>query len=137
MNLFPTIYSNMKPIWSIDDITLDPKPGKKYWKNCHREWREEFIYFLLVDRFHDDLQRRPTKTDRSKGFGNEQQLKKICGGTIRGIINNLDWIYRSIVRHDSATKVATDSGAKFSTVPLQRWPLIPLQSTPVDYRICS
>ena len=47
------------------------------------------------------------------------------------------WIYRSIVRHDSATKVATDSGAKFSTVPLQRWPLIPLQSTPVDYRICS
>ena len=82
----------MKPIWSLDDIERVPKPGNKYWKNCHREWREEFIYFLLVDRFHDDLQRKPTKTDRSKGFGNEQQLKKICGGTIRGIINNLDYI---------------------------------------------
>lgn len=34
---------------SIKDIDLSPKPDKKYWKNCHREWREEFIYFLLVD----------------------------------------------------------------------------------------
>ena len=82
----------MKPIWSIDEIDLAPKAGKKYWKNCHREWREEFIYFLLVDRFHDDLTRHPVKAERSKGFGNEEQLKKICGGTIRGIINNLDYI---------------------------------------------
>jgi len=43
------------------------------------------------------------------------------------------WIFRSIVRHHSAAKVASDSDAKFSTVPLQRWPLIPLESTPVDY----
>jgi len=82
----------MKPTWSIDDIDVDPKPGKKYWKNCHREWREEFIYFLLVDRFHDSLTRKPVNTSRSRGFGKEDQLKKICGGTIRGIINNLDYI---------------------------------------------
>lgn len=82
----------MKTIWSIDDIDLNPKPGKKYWKNCHREWREEFIYFLLVDRFHDDLLRKPVDGKNSKGFGSEQQLKEICGGTIRGIINNLDYI---------------------------------------------
>ncbi len=82
----------MKPIWSIDDIDLAPKPGKKYWKNCHREWREEFIYFLLVDRFHDDLLRKPVEGNSTKGFGSEQQLRKICGGTIRGIINNLDYI---------------------------------------------
>ena len=41
----------MKSMW---EINLQPKPGKKYRKNCHREWREEFFYFLLVDRFHDD-----------------------------------------------------------------------------------
>ncbi len=82
----------MKPVWSIDDIDLTPKAGKKYWKNCHREWREEFIYFLLVDRFHDSQIRKPVNTSRFKGFGKEDQLKKICGGTIRGIINNLDYI---------------------------------------------
>ena len=82
----------MKQIWSVDDIDLAPKPGKKYWKNCHREWREEFIYFLLVDRFHDSLVRRPMNSNPSKGFGNGEQLKKSCGGTIRGIINNLDYI---------------------------------------------
>jgi glycosidase len=82
----------MKPIWSIEDISLAPKPEKKYWKNCHREWREEFIYFLLVDRFHDYLTRKPVNASRPKGFGNEEQLKKVCGGTIRGIINNLDYI---------------------------------------------
>lgn len=81
----------MKPIWSIEDIDLAPKPGKKYWKNCHREWREEFIYFLLIDRFHDDHIRKPKNT-HPKGFGKEEQLKKICGGSIRGIINNLDYI---------------------------------------------
>lgn len=82
----------MKQIWSIEDIDLSPKPGKKYWKNCHREWREEFIYFLLVDRFQDSLNRKPVSERRSKGFGKEEQLKKICGGSIRGIINNLDYI---------------------------------------------
>jgi alpha-amylase len=82
----------MKQTWSINDIDLAPKPGKKYWKNCHREWREEFIYFLLVDRFHDSLTRKPVSTNQQKGFGNQEQLKKICGGTIRGVINSLDYI---------------------------------------------
>lgn len=82
----------MNTLWSIDEIDLAPKPGKKYWKNCHREWREEFIYFLLVDRFHDDNFRKPSNTNNHKGFGNGEQLKNFCGGTIRGIINNLDYI---------------------------------------------
>lgn len=82
----------MNTVWSIEEIDLAPKQGKKYWKNCHREWREEFIYFLLVDRFHDDLARKPVKSNRHKGFGDGEQLKQICGGTIRGIINHLDYI---------------------------------------------
>lgn len=79
---------------SMQEINLQPKPGKKYWKNCHREWREEFIYFLLVDRFHDNHNRSANKSPgRQSGYGDADQLQKICGGTIRGIINNLDYIH--------------------------------------------
>lgn len=78
---------------SIKDIDLKPKPGKKYWSNCQREWREEFIYFLMVDRFHDSKQRRPLEfKDRHHGFGDEQELKASCGGTLRGIIHQLNYI---------------------------------------------
>lgn len=82
-----------KNLTSIDNLDLSPKPGKKYWKNCHREWREEFIYFLMVDRFHDNQNRvAPVKEDRSAGFGTSEQLKNFCGGTIKGITNHLDYI---------------------------------------------
>ncbi|WP_394772575.1 alpha-amylase family glycosyl hydrolase [Mucilaginibacter sp.] len=78
---------------SILDIDLSPKPGKEYWKNCHREWREEFIYFLLVDRFHDNNERKNAKFEvRHSGFGEGAQLSKQCGGTLRGIIDHLDYI---------------------------------------------
>ncbi len=46
---------------SITEIDLVPIPGKAYW-NTVREWREEFIYFLLIDRFHDDRNRAPVPT---------------------------------------------------------------------------
>ena len=78
---------------SIKDIDLSPKPGKQYWINCHREWREEFIYFLLVDRFHDSAQRSsPTFAHRHSGFGDKEQLVKSCGGTLQGITQHLDYI---------------------------------------------
>ena len=78
---------------SIKEINLKPKHGKSYWKNCHREWREEFIYFVLVDRFHDDKNRRPLEfQDKHSGFGDEQELQKSCGGTLRGIIQHIDYI---------------------------------------------
>jgi len=80
-------------ITSIKDINLSAKPGKTYWKNGVREWREEFIYFLLVDRFHDDLERSAqTGTGRICGFGSEQQLQHICGGTLKGITKHMDYI---------------------------------------------
>lgn len=79
---------------SIQEIDLKPKAGKNYWKNCHREWREEFIYFLMVDRFHDNQQRSSAKTqDRHQGYGNAQELQRVCGGTLKGIINHLDYIH--------------------------------------------
>jgi glycosidase len=79
---------------SVREIDLTPKTNKRYWRNCHREWREEFIYFLLVDRFHDDQKRAPIeKQIRHRGFGKPEELQKICGGTLNGITNHLDYIY--------------------------------------------
>ncbi|CAD5265273.1 MULTISPECIES: alpha-amylase family glycosyl hydrolase [unclassified Imperialibacter] len=79
---------------SIQDIDLSPKPNKTYWANCDREWREEFIYFLLIDRFHDDHARTPSPHAKKRsGFGNADQLQTFCGGTIRGITKHLDYIH--------------------------------------------
>ena len=80
-------------IKSISKIDLSPKPGKAYWVNCHREWREEIIYFMMVDRFHDSNKRHSKNFDfRHVGFGNEDQLQKPFGGTLKGIMDNIDYI---------------------------------------------
>jgi glycosidase len=78
---------------SIHEIDLTPKGDKKYWTGCHREWREEFIYFLLIDRFHDDHNRQVgISQNRYRGFGTPDELRKICGGTLKGITRHLEYI---------------------------------------------
>jgi glycosidase len=77
---------------SISEIDLAPISGKSYFDG-EREWREEFIYFLLVDRFHDDKLRTPVNSSsRSAGSGTLGQLKKFCGGTLKGIKDHIDYI---------------------------------------------
>jgi glycosidase len=77
---------------SITEIDLAPLPGKTYW-NVDREWREEFIYFLLVDRFHDNHARMPARTpERSASHATPDQLSKFCGGTLQGVRQHLDYI---------------------------------------------
>jgi glycosidase len=79
----------MAALTSIDQIDLRPPAGKKYF-NIPREWREEFIYFLMVDRFHDDAVRHATlATSRSQGISTPDDF---YGGKIKGITNNLDYI---------------------------------------------
>ncbi len=81
------------PLFSIKDLDLSPKPGKTYWKNGHREWREEFIYFLMVDRFHDNLPRKPMLDGKLINQGvDDDLLKQSCGGTLKGITAHLDYI---------------------------------------------
>ena len=76
-------------ILSVEDIDLTPLPGKTYF-NVNREWREEFIYFLLVDRFHDGSPRAPVRqVGRSLGV---QAPDDFYGGKIKGITQNLDYI---------------------------------------------
>lgn len=75
---------------SLSEIDLNPLPGKTY-LNIEREWREEFIYFLMVDRFHDDTPRQPVlSSSRSKGVLTPDN--QFYGGKIKGITDNLDYI---------------------------------------------
>jgi glycosidase len=75
---------------SIAQLDLAPLPGKTYF-DIDREWREEFIYFLLVDRFQDDGPRTPVlQAHRSKGVHTPDNA--FYGGTIKGITRNLDYI---------------------------------------------
>ena len=77
---------------SINDIDLSPLPDKIYW-NSDREWREEFIYFLMVDRFHDSLNRQPvTGSGRSHPKVDPQRFGQVCGGTLQGVTQHLDYI---------------------------------------------
>jgi alpha-amylase len=71
------------------DLDLTPIPGKHYF-NLVREWREEFIYFLMLDRFHDDQARSPVlQPGRSNGINTPDDF---FGGKIQGITNHLDYI---------------------------------------------
>ena len=72
------------------EIDFAPLPGKPYF-NIEREWREEFIYFLMVDRFHDDTPRRPVK-QAGRSLGNQVPDNAFYGGKIKGITQNLDYI---------------------------------------------
>lgn len=73
----------------ISEIDLSPVPGKQYFSST-REWREEFIYFLLIDRFHDDQPRSPLL---QPGRGNEISTPDdFFGGKISEITINLDYI---------------------------------------------
>ena len=48
------------------------------------------MYFLLIDRFHDGKERNAISS--TVGFGDHEQLKVRCGGTIKGITKQLGYI---------------------------------------------
>ena len=75
---------------SIDDLDLTPVAGKTYF-NTDREWREEFIYFLLVDRFQDE----PGSAARDGSWRARPASRtpdSFYGGTIKGVTEHLDYI---------------------------------------------
>src|SRR5262249_48020778 len=74
---------------SVADLDLSPIPGKTYFSSP-REWREEFVYFLMVDPFHDHKPRSPALgAGRTAGIATANDF---YGGKIKGITNNLAYI---------------------------------------------
>lgn len=75
---------------SVAELDLSPPAGRSYFNGGTREWREEFIYFLMVDRFHDDTARAPAGgAGRSPGY---PATGTFYGGTLRGVTGNLDYV---------------------------------------------
>ncbi len=79
----------MPDLTSISQIDLTPLPGKQYF-SAEREWREEFVYFLMVDRFQDDAN-RPIAGGAQRSVG-IQTPNTFFGGNLKGITRNLDYI---------------------------------------------
>ena len=79
----------MPELTSVNEIDLRPLPGKQYF-SAEREWREEFVYFLLVDRFQDDTP-RPLASGAERSLG-IQTPNRFFGGNLKGITRNLDYI---------------------------------------------
>src|SRR5262245_40660745 len=74
---------------SIAELDLSPKRDHTYF-TAPREWREEFVYFVMVDRFHDATLRGPAGgPERSPGVVTPDDF---YGGNLRGITRNLDYI---------------------------------------------
>ena len=79
----------MVDLTSVKQLDLNPAPARAYF-NCEREWREEFTYFLMVDRFQDSTVRAPAGgAARSAGIPTPDDF---YGGTLQGITRNLDYI---------------------------------------------
>ena len=81
--------SPMSDPTSVAQIDLTPIPGKTYF-SIDREWRQEFIYFLMVDRFQDETGRPVAGgTGRASGVDTPDAF---FGGKIAGITKNLAYI---------------------------------------------
>lgn len=57
----------------------------------HRSWKDEIIYFLMVDRFHDGAERLIAHHNPGRHF-QQQELMHRYGGTFRGIQSQLSYI---------------------------------------------
>jgi glycosidase len=58
-----------------------------------RDWRDQFIYFLLVDRFDDNDPAIPAYTGSEAQRGREFELRnRFQGGNLKGVLRRLDYI---------------------------------------------
>ncbi|WP_347275100.1 alpha-amylase family glycosyl hydrolase [Candidatus Kuenenia sp.] len=71
---------------------LDFKPQGKVFPSPH-DWRDVFIYFMLVDRFDNNQQNLPAYDPASAAKGRDaEQGRLFQGGNLKGIIRRLDYI---------------------------------------------
>ncbi len=78
-------------IKSISDIDLSRANFPESFGSIDRSWKEEIIYFLLVDRFHDGIE-RPIDAYSTDNNPESPLLNTRYGGTFKGIRSQLDYI---------------------------------------------
>jgi glycosidase len=78
------------PIRSIRE--LDFTPRQQVFPSP-RDWRDVFVYFLLVDRFDDNRRGVPAYNPASAPRGRDSQQGKVFqGGNLKGILRRLNYI---------------------------------------------
>ncbi len=78
-------------IRSIAHIDLSKPTPTRNVPSINRPWKEELIYFLMVDRFHDGKIRTPITYSHANTIPKEQLMKRF-GGTFNGIKSQLQYI---------------------------------------------
>ncbi|MCI0455307.1 MAG: alpha-amylase [Candidatus Dadabacteria bacterium] len=77
-------------IKSIKELDFTPE-GEVF--PSPRDWRDVFIYFLLVDRFDNNQENIPAYDPLSTPKGREKEQGRLFqGGTLKGIIRRLEYI---------------------------------------------
>ncbi len=77
-------------ITSVDQLDFTPR-GEVF--PSPRDWRDVFIYFLLVDRFDNNQGNIPPYDPNSTSGGRDPEQGKVFqGGNLKGIIRRLDYI---------------------------------------------
>ena len=110
---------------SVADLDLSPPPGKTYF-NTTREWREEFVYFLMVDRFHDGKARTPVAgPGRSLGFPAPDDF---YGGTIKGISKPGEIVW---------SRIYVEGGGLHADIGRAKVVELPLEETERRWRITT
>ncbi len=56
------------------------------------DWRDQFIYQILIDRYDDDKEHPPFDADTAPRGRDPDQAALVQGGTLRGITRRLDYI---------------------------------------------
>ncbi len=75
---------------SLIEVHFDPQ-GKVF--PSPSDWRDQFIYFLLVDRFHNGRKNIPPYDPETIPVGrDDSEGENWQGGTLKGVIDRLDYI---------------------------------------------
>jgi glycosidase len=78
---------------ALSDIDLSRKPSGEESISINRSWKDEIIYFIMIDRFHDGESQEITLYQPQSNKQSEQSwLMQRHGGTFQGIIAQLHYI---------------------------------------------
>jgi hypothetical protein len=77
-------------VQSVNELDFTPQ-GEVF--SSPGDWRDVFIYFLLVDRFDNNQENLPAFDPASTPRGRDPEQGKVFqGGNLKGIIRRLDYI---------------------------------------------